>query len=119
MFCNADQEASQPGRKSKGASQARVEPSQPNSDSLAGQESLQSKGKSKAGADEEPAQGLSKGKTRTRRAVGEAEMQNTVVELTQLKRDLKQWRLDTESSTSRLFFCAASLRAILVHHLRK
>lgn len=113
MACDADQEASRPGRKSKATSQARVEPSQRRSKSLAGQESLQHKGKSKAGAEEEPAQDLSKGKTRTGRAVGEAEMQDTVAELTQLKRDLKKWRSGTESSTSRLFFCAALLCVVL------
>ena len=78
-----------------------MEPSQRKSDSLAGQESLQRhKGQSKVGEDEEPATGRGKGKTRTGRAVGEAEMQHTVAELTQLKRDLKQWRSETESGTS-------------------
>lgn len=97
MCCDADQEASRPGRRRKTTSQARVEPSQRKSDSLAGQESLQ---QHKAGGDEEPATGLDKGKTRTGRAVGEAEMQHTVAELTKLKRDLKLWRSETQSSTS-------------------
>ena len=69
--------------------------------------------KTKTGADQEHAQGLSKGKTRTGRAVGEAEMQNIVAELTKLKRDLKQWRFDTERSTPRWLLCAALLCAAL------
>ena len=103
--------------KSKTKAQAGVKPSQRQrrgkSNTLVLQEPLQLKGNSKTGADLEAAQGRSKGMTRTRRTVGEAEMQNIVVELTMLKRDLKQWRLDTERSMPRQRLCVALLCAAL------
>ena len=87
----------------KAKAQADVDPSQrkAKSSTKALQEPLPLKGKSKSGADKEPAQGMSKGKTKMGRAVGVSEMQSIVVELTKLKRDLKQWRIDTERSMPR------------------
>ena len=103
FFMPADQEPLRNLKpKNKTKAQPDVEPSQckrkNNSNTLALQEPVQLKGKSKSGTDAEPAQGMSKGKTKTGRAVGEIEMQNIVIELTKLKRDLKQWRVDTERS---------------------
>ena len=83
------------------------------STTLCRQEPLQPTGQSNSGADQERAQDLSKGKTRRWRAVGEAEMENIVAELTKLKRDLKQWRLDTEESMLRWLLFAALLHAAL------
>ena len=62
------------------------------------QRKREGKTKRKRQADPEAAQGQSRGKTKTGRAVGATEMQHVVVELTNLKRDLKQWRSSTERS---------------------